>query len=134
MDGHRSARPPAIRVRHGLGSSQRPVTVVHVDGEHDRESCGLLVEALGPLAGHVVVDLARCTFLDTSVIGAIIGKTLELGRDGYRLEVAVPPTSEFLCRTVERLGIRDLLPVRDEPPRVRPDPRGDAPATGHPAR
>jgi anti-anti-sigma regulatory factor len=94
---------------------------VHVEGEHDVETRQLLVEALDPLVGHVIVDLGACTFLDTSVIGAILTKAIALDRDGYRLEVVVPPTSDFLTRTIARLGLRELVAIVDDPPRLRAD-------------
>jgi anti-anti-sigma regulatory factor len=116
MDEPHRSRAPSVRVRQGLGNARRPVTVIHVEGEHDFASRSMLVAALEPLEGHVVVDLAACTFIETSVIGAIIGKGLALGKAGYRLEVVVPPTDGFVSRTVERLGVRTLLPVLDAPP------------------
>jgi anti-anti-sigma regulatory factor len=116
MDEPHRSTAPSVRVRHGLGDARRPITVIHVLGEHDFASRALLASALEPLQGHVVVDLAACTFIDTSVIGAIIGKALALGKVGQRLEVVVPPTGGFVSRTVERLGVRTLLPVVDAPP------------------
>jgi hypothetical protein len=64
---------PSVRVRSGLGDTRRPTTVIEAAGEHDYDSRGLLVAALEQVDGHVVIDLSGCTFIDTSVIGAIIG-------------------------------------------------------------
>jgi hypothetical protein len=49
------------------------------------------------------------------VIGVIIGKALALGKDGFHLELIVPPTAAFVWRAVEQLGVRMLVPVHDEP-------------------
>ena len=86
----------------------------------DQASPALLVFALDSLEGHVLVDLTRCASIDTAMIGAIIGKALELGKAGSRLEVVVPPTAPFAC-TAERLRVGMLLRVLEETP-IRPDP------------
>jgi anti-anti-sigma regulatory factor len=90
-----------------------------VVGEHDYASRGMLEAALEPLDGHVVVDLTSSTFIDTAVIGAILGKALALGKTGHRAKLVVPPTSP-LAQTVKRLGVPELLPLLDELPSVRP--------------
>jgi anti-anti-sigma regulatory factor len=119
MDGRRLPPAPSVRVRHGLGDARRPITVIQVVGEHDYASRGMLEAALEPLDGYVVVDLTNCTFIDTAVIGPILGKALAFGKTGHRFELVVPPTAP-LARTVKRLGVPELLPVLDELPSVRP--------------
>jgi hypothetical protein len=100
-EAHRAANAAQVSVRHGLGSSRRPIAVVHVSGEHDFTSRGLLWAALEPLNGDVVVDLTRCTFIDISVIGAILGKALDLGKDGYRLELVCLPPRRLHARSID---------------------------------
>jgi anti-anti-sigma regulatory factor len=115
------ARPlrASVRVRAGLGVSRRPITVIHVSGDHDYRSRAILLETLAPLKGHTVIDLTDCTYIDPSVIAGVIGKALALGKDGYRLELVVP-TFGSLSRVVERLGLHSLIEVIDRPPAVRP--------------
>src|SRR6476646_5364869 len=108
---------PSIRIRHGLGDARRPTTVIHVVGEHDYGSRSMLIEALEPVDGHLVVDLSRCTFIDKSVIAAIIAKALALGKAGHRLELVVPRTAP-LARTVDRLQVASLMPVLNELPQT----------------
>jgi anti-anti-sigma regulatory factor len=112
--------PPSVRVRQGLGAARRPTTVIQLVGDHDHSSRGLLVAALEPIAGHLIVDLSNCEFIDTSVVGALIGKALALGKAGHRLELVVPRTAPF-ARTLDRLQIGKLLPVLDELPEVTGD-------------
>jgi hypothetical protein len=115
------ATAPTIRVLPGLGrTTHRPVTIIQVRGEHDFASRSILAAALGPLAEDVVVDLSRCTFIETMVIGVIIGKALALGKRGFRLELIVPPTAGFVWRAVEQLGVRTLVTVRDAPAPLLP--------------
>jgi anti-anti-sigma regulatory factor len=104
-------------VQHALGTLRTPITVIQLVGEHDYGSRGTLVAALEPVNGHVVVDLTTCTRIDTSLIGALIGKALALGKQGYRLELVVPRTAPF-ARTIDRLRVDMLLPVLSELPRL----------------
>jgi anti-anti-sigma factor len=114
-------QPPvaAVRVAHGLGDARRPITVIHVVGQHDFSLRELLAEALEPIDGHVVIDLTLCSFLDSSLIGAILGKARLLRSSGSRLEL-VRPRGGPVHRVMERLGISALVPTVDEVPRVSP--------------
>jgi hypothetical protein len=89
--------------------------LVHVCGEHDTGSRDMVAAALQPLDGQVAVGLGSCRSLDSSVIGAILGKALELGKSGSRLELVVPRQGQ-IPRVVERLGVRALVPVLEETP------------------
>jgi anti-anti-sigma regulatory factor len=121
MTASERAAAPTIRVLPGLGgTTHRPVTIIQVRGEHDFASHAILAAALEPLAEDVVVDLTRCTFIETMVIGVIIGKALALGKHGFRLELIVPPSAAFVRRAVEQLGVRTLVMVRDEPAPLLP--------------
>ena len=116
MVGSPRATAPTIRVNHTLGrNTHRPLTVIHVLGEHDFASRSILAAAFEPLQEDVIVDLSRCTFLETMVIGVIIGKAVALGKDGFRVELVVPPTAAFVWRAVEQLGVRRLVTVHDKP-------------------
>lgn len=119
MEGLEPSPGPSVRVRHGLGDLRRPITLIHAWGEHDFRSRGILTNALAPLEGHVVVDLTRCTYLDSAVIGAILGKALALGKAGYRLEVVVPSSGSISTRFA-RLGVHNLVSVLDALPRLYP--------------
>jgi hypothetical protein len=115
MDEPVPLRPASVRVRAGLGVSHRPITVIHVSGDHNYDSRAILLETLAPLEGHTVIDLTDCTYIDPSVIAGIIGKALALGKDGYRLELVVP-SSGSISRRLARLGEHNLVQRIDEPP------------------
>jgi anti-anti-sigma regulatory factor len=112
-------RSPRVRVRDALGDARRPVTVIQLLGEHDYASRGLLSAALEPLNGHVVIDLTSCAFLDSALIGAILGKALALGKAGHRLELVIPPSAP-LARTIKRLRVEMVMPVLEQPPLQAP--------------
>jgi hypothetical protein len=93
-----------------------PITVIQAVGEHGYGSRAILVAALEPVEGHTIVDLSSWTFIDTSLIGAVIGKALALGKAGHRLELVVPSHAPF-ARSLDRLRVGMLLPVlRELPP------------------
>jgi anti-anti-sigma regulatory factor len=113
------SRAPLVRVEHGLGLPQRPVTAVFLHGEHDFGCRELVDDALAPLHTDLLVDLSWCTFIDSAVIGSILAKHQLLAEEGHRLELIVPPAHTQLWRTFERLGARSILPVLDAPPAPR---------------
>jgi hypothetical protein len=108
---HERDREPTVKIRTGLGASQRPITVLQVVGEHDFGSRFILMKALEDVHGHVVVDLSSCQLLDASVIGAIFRKERVLADGGYRLELVMPPTAPF-SRVIERLRVEIADPRR----------------------
>lgn len=112
-------RPQEARVQivDGLGWRE-PVTVVVVYGEHEHASRATLRDALAPLRTHVLIDLSWCAFLDSSIVAVILAKHAELERVGHWLELVVPSRQIDLTRTVQRLGIGQLLAVREPGPPV----------------
>jgi anti-anti-sigma regulatory factor len=110
------AREPAIEVRTGLGRGPRYVSLVTLHGELDFGSRPYLDEVFEGLHGHVLVDLAQCELIDTASINAILTKHRELQREGYKLELLIPPARVHLTRIFDLLGIRNLVTIRDQPP------------------
>jgi anti-anti-sigma regulatory factor len=113
----RSSGEPQVRVVAEMGA-RSPITVVVVYGEHDHGSRGLLRDALADLDSNVIVDLSWCAFMDSSIVAVILAKHAELVRAQRWLELIVPPRNRELARTVERLGVGHLMPVRVSAPPV----------------
>jgi anti-anti-sigma factor len=90
--------------------------VVALRGEHDLATSADVRAALGPIYGNVLVDLSDCSFIDSKVIGALIGKHRELEREGHRLELLVPPANLVVTRSLSLVGMTSLLVVRDSLP------------------
>jgi anti-sigma B factor antagonist len=97
---------PKIEVRRTPGD----VIVLTLIGDHDLATKPALVEALAGLAPEtaVVIDLIRCTFIDSTVIGAILGARLP---DRPRVLLVLPPDTSYVVRALSIIGVRDLLPV-----------------------
>lgn len=100
---------PEIEVR---ARRTRPYgAVVSLRGEHDIASLNDVRAALAPLRGHVLVDLTRCEFIETTVMGALIGKSIE---PESTVELALPPEGSEAARAIEVFGLVERLGV-DEP-------------------
>lgn len=107
---------PAIEVRTGLGRAPRSVALVTLYGEQDYGSRTRLEEAFADLHGHVLVDLAHCQFIDTATINVILTKHRTLRREGYELELLIPPARVQVARVFNLLGIRNLVTILERPP------------------
>jgi anti-anti-sigma factor len=90
--------------------------IVSLRGEHDLESSLALRQTLDSIEGDVLVDLSRCGFMDSSVIGTLLRTSQERARAGHRLELIVPPANRIIVRTIEIASLRELLTVHDELP------------------
>ena len=97
---------PSIDLRAEPGD----VIVLTLIGDHDLATKPSLVAELAALAPEaaVVIDLTRCTFVDSTVIGAILN-TRQPNRP--RVSLVLPPDTSYVVRALSVLGVRDLLPV-----------------------
>ena len=89
--------------------------VVKLCGEHDLATRDELQAALAPLYGAVLLDLSECEFVDSTVIGLMLRKSQELGRDGHRLELVVLPGSH-VERALEIVDIQQFLTIHGSVP------------------
>jgi hypothetical protein len=112
-----SRRPTArVRVRHGLGDSRRPIALAEVEGAHTVHTTAKLISALDEIRGHLILDLTRCASLDAAAMRAILGKALELGKRGCRLELIVPASGP-LTRTIDVAQFDQMVRIGNEPHR-----------------
>jgi hypothetical protein len=102
-----------VRVRHGLGDSRRPIAIAEVEGAHDAHRSAKLISALNEIDGHLILDLSRCAVLDAAAMRAILGKALELGSRGYRLELIVPASGP-LARSMDLAEFEETVRARNE--------------------
>ncbi len=97
--------------------------LVRLRGEHDLASAPALRDTLHPIFGDVLVDLSDCTFIDSSVIGALITASQELEREGHTLALVVPPENVNVARTLEIVRMRELLRIHPAIPGGRASAR-----------
>jgi anti-anti-sigma factor len=103
--------PPEIDVEVRPARAPYVAALVCLRGEHDLASAPALRDTLHPIFGDVLVDLSDCTFIDSSVIGALITASQELEREGHTLALVVPPENVNIARTLEIVRMRELLRI-----------------------
>jgi anti-sigma B factor antagonist len=85
-------------------------------GEHDIYTVPALRERLGELHAQeldVIIDLSQTAFLDSSVLGAMLGATEAARAQGKGVAVVLgdPPT-ETVARIFEVTGLAEVLATR----------------------
>jgi anti-anti-sigma factor len=89
--------------------------VVMLRGEHDIYTVPTLRTRLGELHAqqlNVIIDLSSTAFLDSSVLGAMLGATEQARGQGKEVAVVLgdPPT-ETVGRIFEVTGLAEVLPT-----------------------
>jgi anti-sigma B factor antagonist len=99
-----------------LDSSHGDVLVVVVRGEHDIYTAPALRdrldEAVGGEPAGVVVDLSGATFLDSSILGALLEARRQALEAGIGYVVCIGPDPEpGVARILEITGLVPVFPV-----------------------
>ena len=92
--------------------------VVSLRGEHDLASAAEVARAIGAIDGNVLVDLTACSFIDSTIIEVLIANAKDLQREGHFLEVVAPSENTGIARTLEIVGMRDVVVVHPTRPVV----------------
>ena len=94
--------------------------VVSLSGECDLTTRGALGEALrrasDQLAPVVFVDLSECSFIDSTVIGAIALSHKALAEHGRQLELVIPPERPAVRRIIELSGLAPFFTIHGSLP------------------
>jgi anti-anti-sigma factor len=88
--------------------------IVTLRGEHDLGSKLAVSRALAEASGRrdVLVDLSECTFLDSSVISALLQASNRLHEHAGLLELVIPEGAHpAVLRVFELMSLERLLPV-----------------------
>jgi anti-anti-sigma factor len=88
--------------------------VVSLRGEHDLSTRSNISGALAPIDCDVLLDLSECEFIDAAVIGVVLAKSRELGREGHRLELLIREGTH-VARTLQMVALQDVMTVHQEP-------------------
>ena len=91
-------------------ASPGDAVVLILTGDHDLTTKPMLVAELAGVAPEtaVIIDLTACTFIDSSVIGTILGARRP---DRPRVSLVLPADASYVTRALSVIGVRDLLPV-----------------------
>jgi anti-sigma B factor antagonist len=101
--------------------------LVSIAGEHDLSNISQLTAAfdgISSIGGSVIVDLSDATFIDSTVIRALITGCNRVEQDGYDFSLVVPDDS-FTNRVLTIAGVgvllgmcasvKDAIAIIDEP-------------------
>jgi anti-anti-sigma factor len=121
--------PPEIVVEFRAARAPGFAAIVSLVGEHDLSTSPELLATLGPIAGNVLLDLSACEFIDSTVIGVVIGKSADLARDGHRLELVAPSANTIVTRVIDVVGLRRLMPVHAQVPTAASNDSGETVAS-----
>lgn len=86
--------------------------IVTLRGEHDASSREAITLALAAARsyGNVLVDLSSCTFVDSSVITALLAAGKRARQIGGTLELVAPSQPNGVRRTLEIANVQMFLP------------------------
>ncbi len=108
MDG---AEPGTVALeRHAPG-----VAIVTLRGEHDLATRAEINATLARVGGEadVLVDLSQCSFIDSSVIGALVAAFQTFAEGGRRLELAIPSEAVTIQRVAKVAGLATFLAIHE---------------------
>jgi anti-anti-sigma factor len=91
----------------------RDTAVVALAGEHDLHSREALSAMLAKAAEgrNVLVDLSRCTFVDSAIISLLLVTRRTLETHDGRCELVIPPGAGYVSRLFEITGIAGIFRV-----------------------
>jgi anti-sigma B factor antagonist len=92
------------------------VAVLSTSGEHDLNTAPELrrrVDELIARGSSVVIDLSPASFLDSSILGAILDSRQRAIDAGLGFAVAHAGGADAVARVLEVTGLRDQLPVHE---------------------
>jgi anti-sigma B factor antagonist len=90
------------------------IQIVVLQGEHDLGTLPQVKEALDSASGDgqaVIIDLSPATFVDSSILGAMLEARRLAGEAGHGFAVASDGASEPVRRVLEVTGLAEELPV-----------------------
>jgi anti-sigma B factor antagonist len=114
-----------------LHKNEAGLPVLSISGEHDLNTAPDLRGRLDELISSgqpVIIDLTPATFVDSSILGAILDARRRAEEAGIGFAVAQAGGADAVARVLEITGLREELPVHSDL-----DSAGAAVADGKPA-
>ena len=96
-----------------IGHHAPGLAVVSMHGEHDLSTAPELMQALEQAAAHsnVVVDLSECSFIDSTVIQALVKTARGVHARGEQLVLVIPSESRQVARVAQMTQLAEILPI-----------------------
>lgn len=109
-----SARPDGDIRRAGIQvHALHGGVVISLSGDHDLSTKPRLIDALAGVRQEqwVVIDLQRCTFVDSTIIATILAACRRGATREPNVSVALPDDTSYVWRALSVVGLRDLVPA-----------------------
>jgi hypothetical protein len=86
-------------------------TMISLSGDHDLSTKQALMQALAsvPRRAPVLINLERCTFVDSTIISAILAVCGGEASGEPNVSVVLPPDTSYVYRALSVIGLRDLV-------------------------
>jgi anti-anti-sigma factor len=97
-----------------LSCPSASLAIVELVGEHDLGDYKNLAESLALAAArrrHVLVDLSRCAFIDSTVVALLLAARDEVTSDRGRFALVIPAGQGSVARVADVMGLVDLFDV-----------------------
>jgi anti-anti-sigma factor len=110
-DGSSRLSEPAVEVELPLPA----VAVVKVRGEHDVSTKPQLEAALDAASAqpHILIDLSECSFMDSSVVTAVMQASERLAEKRVRLGLLIPPEAALARRVSNLTKLETIVPIHE---------------------
>lgn len=108
---HETAKPPLGTVE--IAHHAPGLAVVSLLGEHDLSTAHELTQALERAAvqSTVVVDLSTCSFIDSTVINALVATARGAQAHGEQLVVVIPAEQSQVARVAQLTHLAEFFPI-----------------------
>ena len=108
---------PVVPSQLVVDRNEPDVAVLYVKGEHDLDTAPTLRERLATLHGEgcsVILDLTEATFIDSSILAAIVDGHRTANDNGLSFVVTLGPSgSPGVRRILQITGLSEALTVRE---------------------
>jgi anti-anti-sigma regulatory factor len=87
--------------------------IVALVGDHDLSAKTQLLESLAGVGRHarLIIDLSRCTFVDSTIIAVVLAASHSTAPCEQRVSLVLPNDTSYVYRALSVIGMRDLVSV-----------------------
>jgi anti-sigma B factor antagonist len=89
--------------------------VISLRGDHDLSTKPELIAALRRVrrepSAAIVLDLRQCTFVDSTIIGAILAAQRQVSAWESKVSVVLPADTSYVYRALSVVGLTALVPA-----------------------
>jgi anti-anti-sigma factor len=87
--------------------------IVTLTGDHDLSTKQQVLKALAGVgaSAKLIIDLTRCTFVDSTIINAILGASRITSPSRHTVSLVLPDDTSYVYRALSVIGMQGLVPI-----------------------